>query len=252
MSRLWSEGKREALDDVMLTTLQVGLGLSVIAAGASILFAAPIVDVVYRRGAFSEGDAAAVTLLLRAFSVGVPAWVIQQIAVRAFYARNDTWRPMLLGTGIALASIPLYLAMGPLWGAAGLAWAGVIAMVVNTLITLLLARWLHGAPDLGRLTASGARATLIAVLAAAAGAATRPGRPGTYGALIDLGLGFTAYGVVALGLVFVLGDAPLRASMRRQVRRFWPTETKKRGWGDRAGRLSAPRPGGVSTPRQSA
>jgi len=222
LSRLWSEGKREALDDVMQTTLQVGLGLSVVAAGASIVFAAPIVEVVYRRGAFSAEDAAAVTLLLRAFSIGVPAWVLQQIAVRAFYARNDTWRPMLLGTVLSLAAIPLYLVAGPRWGAVGLAWAGVIAMVVNTLVTLLLARRLHGAPHLGQLSLSAARATAIAALACAAGAATQPGRPGTYGALIDLGLGFTAYGVVALALVFVLGDAPLRAAMRRRVRRFAP------------------------------
>ncbi len=220
LSRLWSEGKREALDGVMQTTLQVGLGLSVLAAGASIVFAEPIVTVVYLRGAFGADDAAAVTVLLRAFSVGVPAWVLQQIAVRAFYARNDTWRPMLLGTAVSLGSIPLYLAMYPRWGAVGLAWSGVIAMVANTLFTLLLARRLHGAPNLGGLALTGARASLIAALAAAAGAATQRGAPGAPGALLDLALGFTAYGAVALALVFLLGDAPLRDAMRRLARRL--------------------------------
>ena len=220
LSRLWSEGKREALDEVMQTTLQVGLGLSVLAAAASIVFAAPIVEVVYRRGAFSAADAAAVTSLLRAFSIGIPAWVLQQIAVRAFYARNDTWRPMLLGTVLSLAAIPLYLAFGPRWGAVGLAWAGVIAMLANTLVTLLLARRLHGAPGLARLAASGARASVIAALAAAAGAATQRGAPGTTGALLDLGFGFAAFGAVALALVFLIGDAPLRDAMRRLARRL--------------------------------
>jgi len=220
LSRLWSEGKREALDDVMLTTLQVGLGLSVIAAGASIVFAAPIVDVVYLRGAFGEDDAAAVTLLLQAFSVGVPAWVVQQIAVRAFFARNDTWRPMLLGTFVALASIPLYVAAGPRFGAVGLAAAGVLAMTFNTVITLGLARRLHGAPQLGRLLASGLRATAIAALASVAGAATLGDRPGTSGALVDLAIGFSVYGAVALALSFVIGDQPLRDALRRQARRF--------------------------------
>ena len=220
LSRLWSEGKREQLDGVMLTTLQVGLGLSVIAGGASIVFAAPIVDVVYLRGAFGEADAAAVTLLLRAFSVGVPAWVVQQIAVRAFFARNDTWRPMLLGTAVALGSIPLYVAAGPRMGAVGLAWAGVVAMVLNTVVTLLLARRLHGAPDLGRLFGSGVRAVAITALAAAAGWATQADRPGTAGALVDLALGFGAYGAVALAGSFVIGDQPLRDALRRQARRF--------------------------------
>ena len=119
LSRLWSEGRRDELAGVIQTTLQVGLGLSVLAAGASIVFAAPIVEVVYRRGAFGAADAEAVSLLLRAFSVGVPAWVVQQIAVRAFYARGDTWRPMLLGTVVSLGSIPLYLVAGPRFGAVG-------------------------------------------------------------------------------------------------------------------------------------
>jgi murein biosynthesis integral membrane protein MurJ len=229
LARLWSEGRREALDRVMLTTLQVGLGLSVLAAAASIVLAAPIVEVVYRRGAFSQGDADAVTLLLRAFSVGVPAWVLQQIAVRAFYARNDTWRPMLLSTLMALAAIPLYVASGPRWGAVGLAWAGVIGMGANTLVTLLLARRLHGAPDLRQLAASGARATAIAALACVPAALLLRGRPGLLGALRDLGVGGAAFGAVALALVFVLGDAPLRAAMRRQVRRLAPRAPERAG-----------------------
>ena len=222
LARLWAEGKRERLDAVMQQTLQVGLGLAVLAAGASAVFAAPIVDVVYRRGAFGADDAQIVSALLRVFSVSVPVWVVQQIGVRAFYARGDTWRPMLLGTAVSVGAIPLYLALGPRWGAAGLAWAGVLAMGVNAIGTLLLALWLHGAPRLGALAASGARSLVITALAGAAGAATQLGRPGLIGALLDLGLGFTVFGAVALALVFVLGDAPLRDAMRRQVRRLVP------------------------------
>ena len=62
---------------------------------------------------------------------------------------------------------------------------------------------------------------MIAALAAAAGAATQRGGPGAAsGALLDLGLGFSAYGAVALALVFLLGDAPLRDAMRRLARRL--------------------------------
>jgi putative peptidoglycan lipid II flippase len=220
LSRLFNEGRLDKLGALMQTTLQVGLGLSVIAAGASYVFAEPIVSFVYLRGAFGEDDAAAVSLLLRAFSIGVPAWVLQQIAVRAFYARNDTWRPMLLGTVVSLGSIPLYLVAGPRFGAVGLAWSGVIAMSVNTLLTLWLARRLHGAPGLLRLAASGARAAVIAALAAAAGFATQQGGPGLSGTLLDLALGFSAYAAVALVLVFLLGDAPLKDAVRRLARRI--------------------------------
>jgi putative peptidoglycan lipid II flippase len=148
--------------------------------------------------------------------------VLQQIAVRAFYARGDTFRPMVLGTVICLGAIPVYLGLGPRWGAAGLAAAGVLAMSTNTLGTLLLARRLHGAPNLGALALSGARAAVIAGIAAYAGAKTLRGGEGTAGILTDLGFGFAAYGAITLALVFLLGDAPLRDAIRRLVRRLTP------------------------------
>jgi putative peptidoglycan lipid II flippase len=222
LSRLWSEGRREALDGVLRTTLQVGIGLSVLAAGASFVFAAPIVDVVYRRGAFGSENAAVVSELLRIFSIGVPAWVVQQIAVRAFYARSDTWRPMLLGTVVSLGAVPLYLAMGPRYGGAGLAAAGVLAMAVNALATLLLARRLHGGPALAPLAASLARGIGIALLAALPAAALLRGGETMAGALRDLVAGGAVYGSISLALVFLLGDAPLRDAVRRLTRRLAP------------------------------
>ena len=222
LSRLWSEGRREALDNVLRTTLQVGIGLSVLAAGASFAFAAPIVDVVYRRGRFGAEDAAVVTQLLRIFSLGVPAWVVQQIAVRAFYARSDTWRPMLLGTVVSLGAVPVYLTLGPRYGGAGLAAAGVSAMAVNALATLGLSRRLHGAPALAPLFASAARGLLIAGLAGAAALPFIHGGPGLAGALLDLARGGAVYGGVALGLVFLFGDEPLRDALRRVTRRLAP------------------------------
>jgi putative peptidoglycan lipid II flippase len=220
LSRLWSEGKRDELANVMQTTLQVGLGLSLLAAGASYVFARPVVEVVYLRGAFGPKDAAAVADLLQVFSVGVPAWVVQQIAVRAFYARGDTWRPMLLGTVVCLGAIPIYLWLGPRLGAAGLALAGVLAMGANTLATLLLARRLHGAPGLARLFASGLRTLAIVALAAVAGTTMQGGGEGSVLALLDLATGGAAYGAVALALVFAIGDAPLRNAIRRLARRL--------------------------------
>ena len=121
LSRLWSEGRREELDALVLRTLQASVALGVIAAGAMIALADPIVTLVYVRGAFEAADAGPVAWLLRVFCLAVPGWIAQQIGVRAFYARGDTWRPMLLGTAIALLAIPLYLALAPRLGAAGLA-----------------------------------------------------------------------------------------------------------------------------------
>jgi len=154
-------------------------------------------------------------------ALAVPAWISQQIAARAFYARGDTWRPMVLGTVVALAAIPLYLAMGKALGVLGIAAAGVIGMTVNALATLLLARWLHGAPDLGRLAATTARASGIALVAAAAAylvvaviAAHTTSR--ALGVLAISGVLFS--GIVFAGTM-TIGDEAMREALQRVLRR---------------------------------
>ena len=72
--------------------------------------AEPVVTLIYQRGAFGAEDARAVAQVLQIFCWAVPGWILQTIAVRAFYARGDTWRPMLLGTPPALAALVLPLA----------------------------------------------------------------------------------------------------------------------------------------------
>ncbi len=224
LSGLWSQGRREELDRVLLDTLRAGLGLGLLAAAAILALAEPLVQLVYQRGRFTPEDAARVILLLRIFALAVPAWIAQQIAVRAFFARGDTWRPMLLGTAVALAAAPLYLVLGRGLGGPGLAAAGVLAMSANALATLLLARRVHGGPALSGLAATGVRAAGVAVTAAAVAAALasalRPEASGALGALLALAVAGGAFGVTALLGVRWVGDAPMRAAVRRILRRI--------------------------------
>jgi hypothetical protein len=134
---------------------------------------------------------------------------------------------MLLGTFVSLGAIPVYLALGPRLGGAGLAGAGVLAMTFNALATLALARRLHGGPSLGPLASSFARALGIAALAALPAAALLRGSEAVAAESIaatlrDLAMGGAAYGAISLLLVFLLGDAPLKGSVRRLTRRLAP------------------------------
>jgi putative peptidoglycan lipid II flippase len=232
LSRLWSEGRREELDRTLLDTLRVGLGLALIAAAACFAFAGPVVELVYERGRFTRLDSIRVASLLAVFALAVPAWITQQIALRGFYARGDTWRPMLLSTAVALAAAPLYWRFGPRYGAEGLAAAGVIAMSANAALTLGLARALHGAPHLGRLLLAGARGAAIALLAAFAGLWVLLWRAAEPDALADFTIGGLAFGAVAAGCTFLFGDAPLRRAMRRTLARLRPTGVYPRSRGE--------------------
>jgi putative peptidoglycan lipid II flippase len=218
LSRLFSEGRRDELDRTLLETLRAGLALALLSGAAFFVFAEPVVRLLYERGAFDAGDSARVVPLLRIFTFAVPAWITQQIAVRGFYARGDTWRPMLLGSAVALAAAALYYALGRRFGAEGLALAGVIGMSGNALATLWLARRLHGAPHLTPLAATGARALAIGALAAVvAGLVPVPFGQGAFGAILELAVGGLVFGGVALAGVRLLGDPPMRGA----VERFW-------------------------------
>ena len=102
LSRLYAEGRHDELNRTVLRTLQAGLGLAVLAAGGCYALAQPLVQrrLPARRVRRPTTPPRSPTILaLLCFAV--PAWITQQIIVRAFYARADTWRPMLLGTAVA-------------------------------------------------------------------------------------------------------------------------------------------------------
>ncbi len=220
LSQLWASGRREELEHTLLRTLQASLAVSLLAATACLALAEPLVEIVWRHGRFTQEAAQNVAAIFGVFALGIPGWVTQQVAVRAFFAREDTWRPMILGSAFALSAIPLYLLMREEWGARGLAGAGALAMTANALATLLWARARHGAPDLAALASTAARATAIAAVAWLAADFVQLGQPGRTGAFVDLALGGSAIAVVALLGVRVLGDEAMREAGRGLIARL--------------------------------
>jgi len=216
LSRLFAEHRQVELNRVVLRTLQASLALAVFTAAGCFALAQPLVRLVYQHGAFGAADTAEVSAILALLCFAVPSWIAQQIIVRAFYARADTLRPMLLGTFFALVSIPLYLALGRRDGVRGLAIAAVIAMTVSTVAMLVWARWLHGTPALWRLFVTALRSALIAVPAAAlvrwlAGAAGDT----VAAALTNLAIGGGLFALIAGGGIALAGDEAMRTPLRR-------------------------------------
>ena len=225
MARLWSEKKTRELDQLVVRTLQTGIALAVVAAAGFFTFAHEIVTLIYQRGAFTSGDTETVSAILALLCLAVPAWISQQIVTRAFYARSDTWRPMILGTGFALGAIPLYFLLGREYGATGLAMAAVLAMTANALATVLLARWYHGAPSLRLLGGTLARASAIAAIATVP--TTLLAGDFTW---LRLSGRLALFSVLLAGATYALGDSVVRdalskplASVRRRLERHEKT-----------------------------
>jgi putative peptidoglycan lipid II flippase len=220
-SKLLEDGRKDELDRLVLRTLQASVAVAVLLGVGTAALSDALVRAVYVRGEFALGDAAPVAAALQLFCLGVPGWVVQTVAVRPFYARADMWRPMLLGTGFVVVAFPFYAWLGRELGAPGLALAGALAISLNALATLALARRLHGAPRLLPLLGALARA-LAASLPSAALAwlvadivGTRSGLGITPRALLELAVGGALYAALALPLSYALGDEPTREVFAR-------------------------------------
>ena len=136
--------------------------------------AVPIVRLLFERGAFTPADTEITALVLRAYLFGLPFAAVDQMLVFASYARQDTWRPALVGfVSIAIYSLVAVLLLRPL-SLLSLMVADAVKHAVHTLLMLwLLERGLGGLR--GYRIGSGLLKTIVAslltaVVAAAAGA----------------------------------------------------------------------------------
>ncbi len=228
LAKLWAEGKTAELNKTLLQTLKTGIALSVIAGAGFFALAAPIVSLVYRHGAFTTEDAVIVGVLTAVLAFAVPGWIVQQIISRAFYARGDTLRPMILGSVLSLLAIPLYMHLAKASGVEGIAFAGVVAMTVNAFATLLYARKLHEAPPFAPLLKAFGQALAIALPSVAAAKAMLWVRAGhmplpelgtKWISAIDIALGGAAFGIIALPALLLFGEEGLRNWVRGIIRR---------------------------------
>jgi putative peptidoglycan lipid II flippase len=110
-------------------TFAMALTLPAAAAMASIPFF--LSDALYTRGAFTVYDAHNTASALFFYGLGVPAFVLQQLYSRAFFARGDTRSPMRF----ALISIAVNIGAGVVFfhffGIRGIAAATALASWIN-------------------------------------------------------------------------------------------------------------------------
>ena len=203
-----------AFESLLTSTLRTTLGLGLLAAGALAALALPVVRLVYEYGEFGAADAEAVAALLVVLSAAIPGWVVQQVAVRGFYARGEMWIAMSLSTGVALAVFPLYWIGGQEQGVRGLAVASATAISLNAMLTLI---WLHvraQAPDPLALVRTLTRGLFVVALA---GIPTAIGlgfvREAVPWALGQVAIGGAIYGGMTLVVVRFIGDEPMQMGL---------------------------------------
>jgi putative peptidoglycan lipid II flippase len=211
-ARLFNEKKlREFAGTVNDSVYRVSAA-SFLATAWMMAAALPLIDLVYRRGRFSFGDAQTTAIYFFWFSLSLALWSAQGLYARAFYAAGDTLTPMVAVSVITAASLPMYSVLFHRFGVIGLAWASDLGIGVNLLalawllhrrrfVTLGGLRW----GELGK-------AALTAVVAGGVSLAVARVVPATgrrVGDLMQLGLVTVTWAAaVAAGLWLLRSELP--------------------------------------------
>jgi putative peptidoglycan lipid II flippase len=225
LSRQLRSGDAAGASDSQNRAIEITLVLTLPAVAAFLTIALPMIEGLFRRGAFTDQDARATAAVLQAYACGLPAFVLIRNLVPGFYAREDTATPVKVAVVAVAANVALKLVlMGPL-GAAGLAVATSVSAWVNCLLlAAILKRRGHLSADAGLkrslprmlLASGGMAAVLLAAERWLAPPVERlvPLAGEVAGLVLLVGLGLLSYAalVAATGL---MRPADLRRMLRR-------------------------------------
>ncbi len=125
-------------------SLEFALGLSLPAAVGLMVMPAPIVSLLYERGAFTAQTTALTAAALAAFASGLPAYVLIKVFQPGFFAREDMKTPMWFSIVAVVVNIAGSLALFPFYGHVGLAAATSLSAWIN-FVLLSVTLWRRNA-----------------------------------------------------------------------------------------------------------
>ncbi len=112
-----------ALHNVLLIGVPAACGLAVLAE--------PLMITLFQHGIFTEADSLMAASSLRAYALGLPAFMLIKVLVTGFYSRQDTKTPVRIGIKAMVTNMVLNLALFYPLAHVGLALATSLAAFVN-------------------------------------------------------------------------------------------------------------------------
>ncbi len=114
----------EAISSINLLVIPATIG--------SMIFAQPIVKLLFGRGAFDDAAISMTSTALFFYSIGMLGFGLREILSRAFYSMQDTKTPMINATIAVVINIVLNIILSRYLGIAGLALATSISATICT------------------------------------------------------------------------------------------------------------------------
>ncbi len=140
LTRHFADADRSGSDRTMDDGLVLAMAFTVPATIAFLIMPYVVIDATMTRGAFTSADALRTAEVLRAFSWGIPAFVLAKVFAPAYFARQRTKQPMQFALITVMANIILgatlwyWLPTQGVDGAIGLGWATSAASWLNVFL----------------------------------------------------------------------------------------------------------------------
>lgn len=157
---LLAEDYRKGMRLILLVNIPAAFGLAVLSA--------PIIRVLFQRGAFSAADTAIMAPVLGASALALPFLAFVSLTLRAFYAFKDTGTPVRAAFVSFLVNIAASVLLMRWLGVAGLAAGSTLAVVTQAVILQVKLARRHAGLGFRHLTGHLGRVILASILMTAA------------------------------------------------------------------------------------
>jgi putative peptidoglycan lipid II flippase len=144
LSRLAVENKFGEMSR-LLNTIASKLVIAIVPLSAvMIALSAETIGLLFERGRFTVASTMATAPVLVWYTLAALPLSANMVLVRNFYAMQNTWFPMLVGTSCTCAALPGYWYLGRLLGAQGIALSVLISVLVQYVVLYMAWSRKHG------------------------------------------------------------------------------------------------------------
>jgi len=170
LSEQAARDSRDSLRQTLSSTLRAILALTIPAAVGLVMLGRPLTRLMFERGSFDTASTQAVMWALQFYAVGLIGHATLEVVARTFFAQQDTRTPLGVAFVAMLVNVALSLLLMRPLGHGGLALANSLAVTLEVMWLLLIARRRLGGVEGRALLTSVARfAASAAVMALAVG-----------------------------------------------------------------------------------
>lgn len=135
LSQFFAQNRMDMYRDQLVRTMRTVIYITLPISAVMAVLAPDIVALLFQYGKFTETDSQAVALSLQMFSVGITAWCLHPVLMRAFFSVQTSLKPIVLGT----VATGIFVGLAYLFKATPLGYLGLpLASSCSALILVLM------------------------------------------------------------------------------------------------------------------